>query len=597
MKKHIKSIIEILFLFALVCIPTKNAKADLQMPQAEVKSGEEYQEIDGFGVSQSADVYADQLYEHDQRDRIMDLLFSQEDGIGLSILRSEVGSGLNMPTINPEKDTWDFTAYEPEQWVMNEARNRGVETFMSTVWSPPAWMKTNGRITRGGRLKKEYYGEYAKYLAEYVKGYRKHHGITIDAISIANEPEYAASWQSNLWSGEDFKIFVRDYLKPTFEKENLDTKIIVGEEGTWTDKRLSEIYSDREALDSIDIVGSHYYRGRPYIFDQAKNNGKKVWLTETSETILSDTGFKDGVKWSKYIHDYLTKADVNAFIFWLGAAYKDNNESLIRLTDSENFIDAKRLYSMGNFSKFIKPGYKRIGVTENPTGNLHLSAYKNEESGEVIVVAVNDGENNETIDLNFEDLYVNKLTPYVTNDKYNLEQFPDIGLKANKYRISVSGYSTVTFVGKTSDQAYEEDDNYRVYDKLDDWNKVYSRTDNWILDDNNPYNAFDNDYSRARRDKSSEESIVYQLENISDFKASIYYYKSLEGLEFEVSSDGENWEQIDYEFDLPRITGGYWETIDVYPTYELSENTNYLKIIFKDGAKKWDKQLSEIKLY
>lgn len=59
--------------------------------------------IDGFGVAQSADVYADQVFYHDRRDEVMDLLFDKEKGIGLSILRSEVGNGLNMPTINPEK--------------------------------------------------------------------------------------------------------------------------------------------------------------------------------------------------------------------------------------------------------------------------------------------------------------------------------------------------------------------------------------------------------------------------------------------------------------------------------------------------------------
>lgn len=86
----------------------------------------------------------------------MDLLFSSENGIGLSILRSEVGNGLNMPMIHPDKDTWDFTPYEPEQWVLQEATVRGVETIMSTVWSPPAWMKTKEQIVRGGHLKKEY---------------------------------------------------------------------------------------------------------------------------------------------------------------------------------------------------------------------------------------------------------------------------------------------------------------------------------------------------------------------------------------------------------------------------------------------------------
>lgn len=60
-----------------------------------------------------------------------------------------------MPTINPEKGKWDFTPYKPEQWVMNEARKRGVETFMSTVWSPPAWMKTTNEDNKRWTSKKK----------------------------------------------------------------------------------------------------------------------------------------------------------------------------------------------------------------------------------------------------------------------------------------------------------------------------------------------------------------------------------------------------------------------------------------------------------
>lgn len=596
MKKKKTNLNLIIALLTCLLLPISRVSADTQIPQAELKSSIEYQEIDGFGVSQSADIYADQIYEHNKRDELMDLLFSDEKGIGLSILRSEVGNGLNMPTIHPDINTWDFTAYQPEQWVMHEAKNRGVETFMSTVWSPPAWMKTNNRITRGGKLKREFYGEYAQYLAEYVKGYNLYHDIKIDAISIANEPEYAASWQSNLWSGEDFRLFVKDYLKPTFERENLDTKIIVGEEATFSDKRLKSIYSDQQALDSVDIIGTHYYHGKPYFFEQAKINDKKVWVTETSETILSDTGFKDGVNWSKNIHDTLTKADANAFVFWLGAAYKNNNERLIRLIDKNNYIDAKRLYSMGNYSKFIKPGFKRIGVTENPTGNLYLSAYKNENTGDIVIVAVNNGQNNESIDLTFDDIDMQKLTPYVTNSKYNLDKLPDLIVKDRSVRLNVSGYTTATFVGNIFDQISEESIDYRIDDNLDDWSKISYRSDNWYLDSNNPYNGFDHDYSRARRTKKTSEYIVYKLDDLTNFRASIYYYKVLDGLRFEVSEDGENWEQVDYQYDSPRLTGGYWEHINVYPSNQLPEGTNYLKIIFEQGNTRWDKQLSSIKI-
>lgn len=321
----------------------------------------------------------------------------------------------------------------------------------------------------------------------------------------------------------------------------------------------------------------------------------KIWLTETSETILRGTGFKDGVKWSRYIHDFLTRADINAFIFWLGAAYKNNNESLIRLVDKDNYIDAKRLYSFGNFSKFIKPGYKRVEITENPTGNLHLSAYKNDKTGDFVVVALNDGQNNETIDLTFEGVKLNKLTPHITNDKYNLEKFPSQYIDDNTARISVSGYTTITYTGNINDEK-QQNKSYRIYDNLDNWDKIHSKSGNWMLEAYNPYNAFDNDFSRARRTRLSRENIVYKLENMKDFDAVIYYHIALQGLDFEISSDGQNWEKLDYMYDLPMLTGGYWEKINVRPKKELKEGTNYLRITFDKGGKCWDKHLSLIKI-
>ena len=211
-------------------------------------------------------------------------------------------------------------------------------------------------------------------------------------------------------------------------------------------------------------------------------------------------------------------------------------------------------------------------------------------------MAVNNGQNNESIDLTFDEIDLQKLTPYVTNSKYNLDKLPDLMVNDRSVRLNVSGYTTATFVGNIFDQISEESIDYRIDDNLDDWSKISYRSDNWYLDSYNPYNGFDHDYSRARRTKKTSEYIVYKLDNLTDFKASIYYYKVLYGLRFEVSEDGENWEQVDYQYESPRLTGGYWEYINAYPSNQLPEGTNYLKIIFEQGNRRWDKQLSSIKI-
>ena len=594
--RNIKKLLVLLVVAILVLSNNFQSVKAVNLPHGRMNWNVTYQTIDGYGVSQAADTYAADLYNFGKRDELMDLLFTDDKGIGLTILRCEVGNGLNMPTINPREGVWDYTPYAPEQWIIKEARKRGVQKVISTVWSPPAWMKTTGRIRLGGRLRWQNYQDYANYLARYIKMYRGVHGVTIDAISIANEPEYAAVWQSCLWSGAQFTDFLANYLKPTFEREGITTDVIVGEEGTWTEKRLYPVYDNAEAVSAFDIVGGHNYHGTPHRFGSAEAAGKRVWLTETSDTIGRSTDFKDGVKWSKKIHDFMTQANANAFLYWLGASYKKNNESLIRLHNDGTYDDAKRLYSMGNFSKFVRPGYVRVDITENPVGNVHLSAYKNPQTGEFAIVAVNDGQNNESFVLDFDNMYCGELTPHITNDLYNLQTMDSFATNGNSVELSISGYTTITYTGKLNSPIPQNNNAWRIDDKLDDFSKIIARSANWRMDDNNPYNAFEHDYSRAIRTSLTKEYLTYYLENMNTFEAKIYYHKALQGLSFEVSSDGYYWYPIEYEYTRPQITAGYWERIIVTPKNNLPRGTKFLKVIFDKGGKAWDKNLSEIKI-
>ena len=180
-KKTLRRVLACVLAFSTAAI-SATIRADAAMvPNAEVRISwnDTAQEIDGFGVSQPCDVYGDEIYNHPKRDEIMDLLFSKDNGIGLSLLRCEVGNGRNMPTIEPQDGVWDFSGSAAELWVMNEAKTRGIDKIYSTVWSPPAWMKTNNKVTNGGYLRKDCYQKYAEYLKRYVEGYKQYHDIDI----------------------------------------------------------------------------------------------------------------------------------------------------------------------------------------------------------------------------------------------------------------------------------------------------------------------------------------------------------------------------------------------------------------------------------
>ncbi|MEG0692787.1 MAG: glycoside hydrolase [Oscillospiraceae bacterium] len=594
-KKLTKNVAKILAcaLFASI-VPLTTMQTVNGAGQTIVNWNDVKQQIDGFGASQACDVYGDQIYNHPKRDEIMDLLFSQDKGIGLSVLRCEVGSGLNMPTIEPQDGVFDFTASPSELWVINQAKLRGIDKIFSTVWSPPAWMKTTGKITNGGYLKSDCYQKYADYLAEYVNGYKTHHGIDIYGVSIANEPEYAATWQSCLWKPEMFTDFLANYLAPTFARKNVPAKVIVGEKGWWSEEMVVNALNNPASCQRLDIVASHQYNGTIAPFPVSQSKGKHIWQTEISDTGIYKNGIEDGLYWAKKIHTFMTQADLNAFMYWLGASYKTNNESLIRLYNDGSYVSAKRLYTMGAFSKFIKPGYVRIGATENPASGVSLSAYKNPTTGDFSIVMINDTNTNQVINITPENFSAGFITPYVTNEKENLAKYDDIDLMNGTYTVSAGAYSVTTLVG-TNGTPVKPQEEWTVVDDLNDLKKVYSASKEWMLEGNNPYGGFDEDFSRARRTKLDKQELVYRFKNITDFTAQIYFHLGLQGLSFYSSTDGIAWTNLNYDQSKSLTTGGGWEKIKIDRNEPLPTNTNYIKVEFDKGGKEWDKHLGQIK--
>jgi len=122
-----------------------------------VDFGNEYQVIDNFGAS---DCWSMQMlggWSLENRNRVADLLFSRDKGIGLSCWRFNLGAGKKTDDIrNPwrtaetfevSKGVYDWSRQKGEQWFLGAAKERGVEQFVAFVNSPPARMTRNG-LTR-----------------------------------------------------------------------------------------------------------------------------------------------------------------------------------------------------------------------------------------------------------------------------------------------------------------------------------------------------------------------------------------------------------------------------------------------------------------
>ncbi|MDC3412097.1 PxKF domain-containing protein [Aquibacillus sp. 3ASR75-11] len=459
----------LIFVLVVSSLPTGEATAQENPISSTIYLDDIRQEIDGFGASGAFQQARNLMnFPEKERSEILDLLFSTTDGAGFSMVRNMVGDGGTWgneidgptPTIWPEEDGgFVWTGDEDQIWLMNQAKEYGVDKFMSTVWSPPAWMKTNNSVTNGGELKEDMYQEYADYLSAYIRGYKEQHGIEIDAISLANEPNLSVGYSSSRWTGDQFKRFIADYLTPTFEEDEITAQVILGENSSFIEEPAIPVLKDPETRDGIDIVAAHAYggdRGAYNTFPLAKKYDKRIWQTETSNLGKNDPSIDDGVYWAKLIQNQMTNAEVNAWFYWWFVAYKlDKGEPLINLdTQNNEYFVNKRLYTIGNYSRFVRPGFNRVSTSEAGSG-VYVSAYKNTDTGEYVIVTVNDNDTASNLNLDFAGFnasYVtDSVTPYRTSETENLAQLTDISVKNGEFKTELPAKSVTTFVGKAQD--------------------------------------------------------------------------------------------------------------------------------------------------
>lgn len=456
------------------CNPSSFATAIMDINWNDYK-----QKIDGFGVSQASYSHVIYLLPEPTRSEIMDLLFTQNKGVGFSILRGEV-----FPTFNPEAGIYNFDSRPDQNWILKEAQNRKVDKLILTAWTPPAWMKSNNSTIRGF-LNTENYTDFAKLLSKTISAYKQNHGIDLFGISPANEPTTAlfANWASCSWNGSQLSDFIANHLKQGMIDESVsEKKVYLGENTNWSEAIAIPSLEDSESEPRVDIVASHAYtatgmsNGDEPPFTVARNQGKSVWMTEVCDDKIwpPDYSIDDGIKFAKQIHNFLTIPEINAYLFWVGCIYAGNNEGLIFAEvekDSEGnsiinpdapyagdnayiytgtYTTAKRLYTIGQFSKFIRPGYHRINVDNFPLAGISLSAYRGETMYEFAIVAVNETTEEITVGIPSTNIIPSVLSSYVTDQNLNLEKVAEFGKQFDgNFYVTLPPRSVVTVVPST----------------------------------------------------------------------------------------------------------------------------------------------------
>lgn len=488
---------------AVTAVHFSDSTATASSPSSTVSWDGERQEIDGFGGAFAFHKAGSiQRLGEPLTSQILDMIFDKNTGIGLDIVRTVVGDGGTWgdplydgpaETIMPEQGVlvWDEPDWDEKKddfdqyqvWLMREAMARGVDQIVATVWSPPAWMKQNNSVIGTGqnnRIRPDMYQEFADYLAEYVLGYKEHFGIDITHVSPTNEPDLGTSYSSSRWTPDELNVFVRDHLGPTFEARNIDAEIVVGEAVGFSDQWVRPALNDPQTVEYVDIVSAHAYTGlvqgqtAPNVNNWQLSNslGKRIWQTEYMNNGSAIDGLfvrntiDDGIRYATLIANMFDDVSLNGYFWWWPASNSGaDGSNLIRLmndgspqrptpTETGLYRVFKRYYAIGNYSRFIDPGWVMIDADKQPTDDVIVTAYKNPGTDQFAIVAVNRnpgtyaGARTVTFDLNDFPAGIETVVPYRTSANENLDTLDDVAVDDGSFTVELRGSSITTFVPK-----------------------------------------------------------------------------------------------------------------------------------------------------
>lgn len=297
-------------------------------------------------------------------------------------------------------------------------------TLYASPWSPPGWMKDNGGMLQGGKLKPEYFDAWARYYCKFIRAYEKE-GIPIWGTTVQNEPLATQIWESCIYSAEEERDFVKNHLGPALRKAGLkDKKIVIWDHNrSLMFERASVPLDDPDAAKYIWGVGFHWYVGDNFEnvkrvkeaypnthllftegchgpFDISKINDWQ-WGELYAKSMINDfnNGTEGWTDWNVLLDETGGPNHVQNFCF----APIHANTKTSELTYMNSY------YYIGHFSKFIRPGAKRITCSSS-TDKLMTTAFLNKD-GKIAVVVLNLSEQEQPFNLSLGGKATRNVSP------------------------------------------------------------------------------------------------------------------------------------------------------------------------------------------
>jgi glucosylceramidase len=367
------------------------------------------------------DASAETFYKipEEKRQEFLKAYFDKEEGIGYTLARTNMNScdfssGSYTYVADNDVALNTFSIAHDEQYKLPFIKEAmaaagGELNLYISPWSPPAWMKGNNNMLQGGILLKEYHQSWANYFVKFIKAYEAQ-GVPVWGLTVQNEPMAKQTWESCMYTAAEERDFIKNYLGPALWKNGLKKKKLIA----WDHNRdlmyhrASAILSDTAAAKYVWGIGFHWYEswtGAP-IPENVKRVAesfpdKQLLLTEACNYPFSWDTFEEWQWGENYgasmISDFNNGAvawtDWNILLdetggpnhvknFCFAPVHADTRDGSLHYMNS--------YYYIGHFSKYIKPGARRIACSSS-RAQLQATAFKNPD-GQLVVVVMNQGD-------------------------------------------------------------------------------------------------------------------------------------------------------------------------------------------------------------
>jgi alpha-galactosidase len=440
-----------------------------------ITPSQQYQNIQGWGTSMAWWANIIGGWSNKQRTALADALYNPNKGIGLNVVRYNFGAdgpgnvcesqmkpGRNVPSFEPTQGNYVWTNDANQLWFAKAAKERGANIFEGFVNSAPAWMLLNsctaGGVSGADNLSPAHYNDFANYIATIAQHFHQNFGITFQTVDPFNEPQ--GTWWTSGGSQEGMYVtrstqntvipLVASALAANGASAYTSVSSPDDNTVTWSVGDYNSYSSSTRA--DIAQWNTHSYGGsdsdRAYAYANiGLNDNKNLWMSEwgtgsqgspigaalaLSHQVLDDEQTLHPSAWVAW-QAVNEPGDPTADDAW-GLAYRDSNN---------NISYPARYYAMGNYSKFVREGYKMIGNSDANT----FSAYDAKEHS-LVIVATNSTTSDTPInyDLSNFSSVGSEATPYQTSSTENLQKLANLKIANSAFSTTLPAQSITTFV-------------------------------------------------------------------------------------------------------------------------------------------------------